>query len=144
MKKNVLAICALTGALMGSQAAQAESYLAGFSDRVSQGFANTTMGFLEIPKNVVNITNDSNILVGSTWGLLRGAFEGTSRSLVGVAELLTSPFPIDELAAPAYPWQRFSEDSQYFGLHYPGYWTTYGPFDDGDYDDHDHAHGHRH
>jgi hypothetical protein len=67
-----------------------------------------------------------------TWGLLRGAAHGVGRTLVGATEFISAPIPTGEFAAPAYVWDRFSEDSRYFGLHYPGYWTTYGPLDDGE------------
>jgi putative exosortase-associated protein (TIGR04073 family) len=131
MKTHVLATAILAGTLMSAQVAHADGYLRDFGDRASEGFFNTTLGFFEVPKNVVNISSDENIVVGLTWGLVRGAFEGVSRTVVGVAELVTSPFPVDALATPEYPWSRFSEDSRYFGLHFPGYWTTYGPLDDG-------------
>lgn len=131
---KVLAACVLTGALMTAPTAHAESYFTGFSNKVSQGLANIAFGFVEIPKNVINISNDHNIFVGMTWGLLRGAVHGVSRTVVGTAELVTSPIPTNEFATPHYVWDRFSEDSRYFGLHYPGYWTSYGPLDDGDDD----------
>lgn len=131
-KNKILAACVLSGALMAAPTAHAESYIKGFSDKVSQGLANITFGFVEIPKNIINISNDHNIFVGMTWGLLRGVGHTVGRTLVGTAELVTSPIPTKEFAAPAYVWDRFSEDSRYFGLHYPGYWTTYGPLDDGD------------
>ena len=133
-KRNILIACALSGAALTTPTAHAESYITGFSNKVSEGLANIAFGFVEIPKNVINVSNDHNIFVGMTWGLLRGTVHGVSRTLVGTAELVTSPIPTSEFAAPAYVWDRFSEDSRYFGLHYPGYWTTYGPLDDGDND----------
>lgn len=130
-KNKILAACVLSGALMTVPTAHAESYVTGFSNKISQGFANIAFGFIEIPKNVVNISSEQNIFVGMSWGLLRGVAHTVGRTLVGTAELVTSPIPTSEFAAPAYVWDRFSEDSRYFGLHYPGYWTTYGPLDDG-------------
>ncbi len=133
MKNNkLLTACALTGALMTAQPVHAESYITGFSNKISQGFANMAFGFVELPKNIVNISSEHNIFVGMSWGLLRGTAHTVGRTLVGAAELITSPIPTSEFAAPAYVWDRFSEDSRYFGLHYPGYWTTYGPLDDGE------------
>lgn len=131
-KNKILAACVLSGALMTAPTAHAESYIQGFSNKVSQGLANIAFGFVEIPKNVINISSEQNIFVGMTWGLLRGVGHTVGRTLVGTAELVTSPIPTSEFAAPAYVWDRFSEDSRYFGLHYPGYWTTYGPLDDGE------------
>lgn len=131
-KNKILAACALSGVLMAAPAAHAESYLTGFSNKISQGLANIAFGFVELPKNVINISDDQNIFVGMTWGIIRGTAHGVTRTLIGGAELLTSPIPTSDYASPAYVWDRFSEDSRYFGLHYPGYWTTYGPLDDGE------------
>ena len=128
-KNNILTVCILTCSLMMTSTVKAENY---FVDKLSQGAANIAFGFIEIPKNMINITNDQNILVGLTWGLIRGIVQGVSRTLVGGLEVITSPVPTSEFASPAYVWDRFSEDSRYFGLHYPGYWTSYGPLDDGE------------
>lgn len=131
-KDKILGTCILVCALMMTSAAQAEDdYLTGFSNKLSQGLANMAFGFIEIPKNVINISNEHNILVGLTWGVVRGVVHAASRTLVGGAEFLTSPIPTGDFASPAYVWDRFSEDSRYFGLYYPGYWTIYGPLDDG-------------
>ncbi len=131
-KNNILAACILFGTLMPPVTHAEESYLSGFSSKLFQGLANMGTGFIELPKNVINISGQHNIFVGMTWGVLRGTVHGVSRTLVGGAEFLTSPIPTGEFASPAYAWDRFSEDSRYFGLHYPGYWTSYGPLDDGD------------
>lgn len=131
-KRTLLSACLITGALLTAPSAHAESYLSGFTNKVSQGVANMATGFIEIPKNVINITDEDNIFVGMTWGVLRGAAHGVSRTLVGGVEFISSPIPTGEFISPAYVWERFSEDSRYFGLHYPGYWTTYGPLDDGE------------
>lgn len=142
-KNKFLTTCLLSGALLASQTTNADenhpSYLGGFTSRVSQGFANTTFSFIEIPKNVVNITHDQNILLGSSWGLLRGVAHTVSRTVIGVAELIASPIPTDEFISPPYVWDRFSEDTRYFGLHFPGYWTHFGPLDHGYSDTLDHG-----
>ena len=130
-KDKFLVTCLLTCSLMMATTAHAESYMTGFSNKLSQGLANMVFGFIEIPKNVINISHEQNIFVGLTWGVVRGVAHGVSRTLVGGAEFLTSPIPTADFTSPAYVWDRFSEDSRYFGLHYPGYWTTYGPLDDG-------------
>lgn len=137
-KSKLFIACAFSGALLASQSVNAEeqSYLSGFTSKVNQGIFNMATGFIEIPKNIVNISHDENILVGLTWGTLRGVTHTVGRTLVGAGEFITSPIPSDEFISPAYVWERFSEDTRYFGLHIPGYWTHYGPLD------HDHAHDH--
>lgn len=131
-KTKFLTACVLSGALMTAQSAQAEGYFSAFGNKLSQGFSNMATGFIEIPKNIINVTDEDNIFVGMTWGLLRGTVHGVGRTLVGGVEFISAPIPSSEFAAPAYVWQRFSEDSRYFGLNLPGYWTTYGPLDDGE------------
>jgi len=132
---KLLTACVLTSALLASSvvanAEEEQSYLAGFTSKVNQGFFNIGTGFIELPKNIVNISKEQNIFVGLTWGTLRGVGHTVSRTLVGVAELLSSPIPSDDFITPPYVWERFSEDTRYFGLHYPGYWTHYGPLDNG-------------
>lgn len=133
-KKNLLTACVLCSAFLSTGAAYADqhSYLSGVGSKISQGFANTATGVVEIPKNIINISHEHNAFVGMTWGLLRGVMETVGRTTVGAAELITAPIPTKDFIAPAYVWDRFSEDSRYFGRHLPGYWTTYGPLDDGE------------
>ncbi len=134
-KKNLFTACVLCSALLSAGSAYAEheqSYLSGVGSKLGQGFANITTGVVEIPKNIVNISHDQNVFVGLTWGLLRGVMQTVSRTTVGAAELITSPIPTKDFITPPYIWDRFSEDSRYFGLHMPGFWTTYGPLDDGE------------
>jgi len=133
--KHLFSLCVLAGALLSAGPSHAEehhTYLSDFSSKANQGFFNTTTGWIEIPKNIVNISHDQNIFVGFTWGLLRGTAHAVSRTVLGVGELITSPIPTDDYISPPYVWERFSEDTRYFGVHYPGFWTTYGPLDDGD------------
>jgi len=135
-KKNLFAACVLAGALFSAGVVNADEqehdYLSCFTSKLSQGFFNTTTGFIELPKNIVNISHDQNIFVGLTWGLLRGTAHAVGRTVVGAAELITAPIPTKPYITPPYVWDRFSEDTRYFGVHYPGFWTTYGPLDDGE------------
>ena len=134
-KKNLYIACVLSSALLSAGSVYADeheqSYLSGLSCKLTQGLFNTATGFIEIPKNVVNISHDENIFVGLTWGVLRGVAHTVGRTVVGVAELITAPIPTDPYITPPYVWDRFSEDTRYFGAHLPGFWTTYGPLDDG-------------
>ncbi len=133
-KKNLFTACVLCSALLstGSALADEQGYLSGVGSKFSQGLANTATGFIELPKNIINISHEQNVFVGLSWGVLRGVFETVSRTTVGAAELITSPIPTGAFITPNYVWHRFSEDSRYFGLHLPGYWTSYGPLDDGE------------
>jgi len=134
-KKNLFIACVLCSALLSTGPAYAESehsYLSDVGSKLGQGLANTATGFIEIPKNIINISHEQNAFVGMSWGLLRGVMQTVSRTTVGAAELITAPIPSSDFITPPYVWNRFSEDSRYFGLHMPGFWTTYGPLDDGE------------
>ncbi len=108
------------------QAENSDGYGEHFQDKLGHGFANMTTGFIEIPKNIINITEDSGFLVGITLGTFRGIFHGVGRTLIGVADFLTSPFPTTDYVTPGLPWERFSEDTRYFKFSYPGQWTSFG------------------
>lgn len=136
---NIVLASALLGALTPFAAVQATehqqgSYLEEVGDKATRGFANLATGFIELPKNVVNISHDSNIAVGMTWGVLRGAAHTVGRTLLGAGEFITSPIPTGTLISPSWVFDRFSEDTRYFGYALPLTWTTFGPFDDGDID----------
>ena len=135
-KKNLFIACIISGTLLSSGSAYAEEhergYLSKLSCKFTQGLSNTATGFIELPKNVINISHDQNIFVGLTWGVVRGVMHSVSRTVVGAAELITAPIPTKDYISPPYVWDRFSEDTRYFGAHMPGFWTTYGPLDDGE------------
>lgn len=111
---------------------QDQSWGSRFVSKASHGLANIATGAVELPKNIGNVTSDSNIFAGLTVGLVRGVFHTVTRTVVGAAELLTSPIPTDDYVTPGYVWERYSEDTRYFGLHYPLYWTTFGTLDEGE------------
>lgn len=108
------------------RAADSDGYGASFFDKLGHGFVNVSMGLMEVPKNMINISEDSNLLAGVTLGLFRGTVQGFTRTFTGFADILTSPFATADFVSPGYPWERFSEDTRYFGLAYPGYWTSFG------------------
>ncbi|QSA95584.1 exosortase system-associated protein, TIGR04073 family [Methylococcus sp. EFPC2] len=111
---------------------QDQSWGSRFVSKASHGLANVATGVVELPKNIGNITSDSNIFAGLTVGVVRGVFHTVSRTLVGAAEFITAPIPTDDFVTPGYVWERYSEDTRYFGLHYPLYWTSFGSLDEGE------------
>jgi putative exosortase-associated protein (TIGR04073 family) len=141
MKSSKLLISATMAAAVAMSAIPAHA--GGSSDgygqspvgKLGHGVANMATGWVELPKNVINISSDSNIFVGLTWGALRGAFETVSRTVVGAADVLTFPFATADFVTPGYVTERFSEDSRYFGAAWPGHWTTFGPLDGFEHED---------
>jgi putative exosortase-associated protein (TIGR04073 family) len=94
---------------------QHRSYGAKIGAKALNAFANLTTGVLEIPKNIINTTNQSNIIYGAVGGLFKGLVHTAGRIGVGVTDLITIPLPTLPIAQPAYIWDNFDVD------------TTYGP-----------------
>lgn len=91
------------------------SYGSKVGNKALNAFANLTTGVLEIPKNMINTTNKSNIFYGVVGGLFKGLVHTGGRIGVGIADLVTIPLPTKPVAHPLYVWDDFDVD------------TTYGP-----------------
>lgn len=94
---------------------QCRSYGSKVGNKALNAFANLTTGVLEIPKNIINTTNNSNIFYGVVGGLFKGLINTGGRIGVGIADLVTIPLPTKPIAQPEYIWEDFDVD------------TTYGP-----------------
>ncbi|WP_394754131.1 exosortase system-associated protein, TIGR04073 family [Crenothrix sp.] len=79
------------------------------------GFANITTGFLEVPKNMINLTNeeDSNIVYGVIGGGVKGIIDAVGRMTVGTFDLLTAPLPTKQVVYPKYVWDDFDKSNTY-------------------------------
>lgn len=91
------------------------SYGSKAGGKALNAFANLTTSWLEIPKNIINTTNDSNVFYGIVGGVFKGAVVMAGRLGVGVADLVTIPLPTQPIAYPLYIWDDFDVD------------TTFGP-----------------
>jgi putative exosortase-associated protein (TIGR04073 family) len=81
--------------------------------KAATGFANIAISILEIPKNIINTTNNSNILFGVTGGTLKGFINMFGRLAVGITDTTTMFFPTKPIVEPAYPWENFYTDTNY-------------------------------
>jgi len=77
------------------------------------GISNIGTGFLELPKNIINETNDSNIIFGLTLGTISGLFHATGRLGAGIADLVTSPIPTTPITTPNHVWKDFDVTTTY-------------------------------
>lgn len=77
------------------------------------GFTNIATAFLEIPKNVINATNDSNIVYGTVGGTAKGIINMLGRSLVGLIDVITAPLPTKPVVSPELIWDDFDADTTY-------------------------------
>jgi putative exosortase-associated protein (TIGR04073 family) len=96
-----------------AQAEEHESYSRGVLDKAGNGAANISTAMLEIPKNIINTTNDSNIVFGVLGGMLKGTVNMVGRMGVGMVDLVTAPIPTQPIVHPALIWDDFDVDTQY-------------------------------
>ena len=94
---------------------QQPTYANAVGNKALNAFSNLTLGVVEIPKNIINTTNNSNIIYGAVGGLFKGMVHTGGRIGVGMIDLVTFPLPTKPLTQPEYVWDSFSVD------------TTYGP-----------------
>lgn len=79
--------------------------------KACRGLAGVTLGFLELPGNMVDISNNKGVLLGCSEGFLKGLVMIPLREMVGTYEVLTFPFEIEKgyqpVLPPEYPWSYF-------------------------------------
>lgn len=95
-----------------------ETYGETVRTKLASGLTNLSFGIAEIPKNMINTSNEVSVLLGVTGGVLKGTLHTMGRLLAGTVDFLTFPVPSQPITHPAYVWQEFTMD------------TTYGPFFD--------------
>lgn len=75
----------------------ASSYELAVGDKAARGVKNILFGWTEIPKRVVDISQETN---NPFWGLLAGTFQGTlkamARTVSGVSDVVTAPIAADK------------------------------------------------
>jgi putative exosortase-associated protein (TIGR04073 family) len=81
--------------------------------KVGRGFANTTLGFLAIPGQMVAQTRERGAAAGLPIGFGLGIGWFVASELIGVWEILTCPFEFPAgykpILEPEFPWQYFEE-----------------------------------
>ena len=96
-----------------SLAGEQQDYGSQVGNKALNGFANITTSVLEIPKNIINTTNDSNFVYGFVGGIIKGVLNTTGRVAVGISDLITAPLPTKPVAYPLYVWDDFDQDTTY-------------------------------
>ena len=92
-----------------------KSYGERITHKAINGLANIAFSALEIPKNIINTSNQSNIFYGLTGGMAKGIINTVGRTATGVTDLVTSPLPTHQIVEPAYPWQDYFEKDTRYG-----------------------------
>ena len=84
--------------------------------KLGSGFSNVVLGMGELPKNIINTSNEVSPLFGITGGALKGLLHALGRTAAGMVDVLTFPAPTQPSTTPPFVWQNWGAD------------TTYGPF----------------
>jgi putative exosortase-associated protein (TIGR04073 family) len=113
------ALALATGALLLPAAAGAQENTA--ARKAGRGLAGMTLGFLEVPGNVVQESRSNGVFSGMTIGLAVGLGKLVARQLVGVYEFVTAPFPVpahfEPVLQPEFTWQYFeSQPGRAYGF----------------------------
>jgi len=115
MRRRVIFIIALSAiffqGLMPSAWAGSEPKTYSWQDKLLRGFLNIVSSPIEVAVNIHNTTEEKNILIGWTFGLLKGLGNGFLRFGAGVVDLVTFPFNFPEenkapLIDPEYVWEK--------------------------------------
>src|SRR3989338_2984876 len=64
--------------------------------KLGRGVANALTGWVEVPKNIYNVSVEENALAGVTLGLAKGAGMTIVRTGAGIYEIATFPFPLPQ------------------------------------------------
>ncbi len=76
------------------------------ADQFGRGVCNILFGALEIPLNMLRVTDAEGDMAGISKGLAVGVWRFVIRELVGVVELVTFPFGWEPIIRPEYLWQN--------------------------------------
>ncbi|NOV28414.1 exosortase system-associated protein, TIGR04073 family [Methylomonas sp. ZR1] len=96
-----------------TQAEEAETYGQTFGRKLTTGLANIATSSLEIPKNIILINNQSNVIYGFIGGTFKGLLNMGGRIGVGVLDLVSSPIPTQPIVHPLYVWDNFNAETTY-------------------------------
>jgi putative exosortase-associated protein (TIGR04073 family) len=69
--------------------------------------------FLEIPKSVISVTNESNLVYGMTGGAAKGMVNAMGRLLSGMIDLITAPVLTKPIVKPDPIWEDFDAETSY-------------------------------
>ncbi len=65
--------------------------------KLGRGLANTFTSIVEVPVTISQISAQEGPIAGFTLGTLYGAGSAVTRTVVGIAEVLTFPFPLPDI-----------------------------------------------
>lgn len=103
-----------TAALVMSSASMAsDNYGRDVGMKLGSGFSNIALGWVEFPKNMINTTNETNVIFGLSGGFLKGGLHTLGRIASGLVDVLTFPLPTEPITRPPFVWENFGIETQY-------------------------------
>lgn len=119
------AMLLLTGP--GAMAAEAPNdYGDAVLQKLGSGFSNLTLGMLEVPKNIISTSNQTNLLLGISGGTVKGVAHAMGRAFSGIIDIVSAPVGNKPITNPPYVWQNWYVDTQY-GPYFPAKGQASGP-----------------
>lgn len=97
MKKGALrGIVVILAVMFALNVFSTNCYSQNALQKLGRGIANIVTGWIEIPKNIYETSQDENIALGLTVGLAKGLGMSIIRTGAGIYDTVTFPFPIPE------------------------------------------------
>ncbi len=81
--------------------------------KAGSGVVNIVSAPVEIPKSIINTTNESNFIFGIVGGAVEGLLNTAGRVANGVSDLLTAPVPTRPVVYPERVWDDMNADTTY-------------------------------
>jgi putative exosortase-associated protein (TIGR04073 family) len=90
-----------------------KSYGDKVSEKVLSGFSNMNFAIFEIPKSIINTTNNSNVAFGFIGGTVQGILNTAGRFIGGLTDLVTAPIVTIPIVQPEQIWDDFDAETTY-------------------------------
>ncbi len=89
----IAVIAAAIWLIAGTAHADMQMESGGAVKKLGRGLVNIVTGWVEVPKRITETAHSQGTAAGLTWGLLRGLGYGLVRTVAGLYEVVTFPFP---------------------------------------------------
>jgi putative exosortase-associated protein (TIGR04073 family) len=91
-----------------------QTYGSKIGNKALRGITNIILSPIEIPKNVIITTDESNPFYGIIGGIFKGLLHTSARMSSGLIDLVFFPLPTKPNTDPIYPWNDyFDRDTSY-------------------------------
>jgi putative exosortase-associated protein (TIGR04073 family) len=111
--KRLTSVALLLGLASGAALGDGwEDYAGDVGDKLGRGFANATLGWVELVKGVGIAASDEGPAF-IPFGFFEGIGDTLGRTVAGAFEVVTFPIPHAPLTDPVYVWDDFDRDTRF-------------------------------